>query len=107
MAEAPSYSSNIGATATVWRLMGIPVNIPAIPANSEATVQVAIPSMLPGDNGIITLAPGSATPPTNVAPTVIFCTAAGTAQIKYVNIAGGLTTASAATTISANFTLIR
>lgn len=107
MAEAPTYSGNVGATAAVWRVLNVSVSIPSIAANSESTVSAAMPSMLPGDNAVITLAPGSATPPANVSPTVIFCTTAGTAQIKYVNNSGGLTTASTATTITANFTLIR
>ncbi len=95
------------AGAQVWRVFNVSVNIPAIAANSETTVSVAVPSVLPGDAGVITLAPGSATPPASVEPTVLFCTTAGTINIKYIYLAGGLAGNSTATTITVNFTFFR
>ena len=76
-------------------VLGVSVSIPSIAVNGEATVSVPMPSMVPG----------SAAEPTSVSATEISCTTAGTALIKYVNNAGGLTANSTATTVTLNFTL--
>lgn len=100
-AMAQGYS-----TPPLPRILNVSISIPAIAVNSIAVVQVPMAGMVPGDGAVPSLAAGSNAMPTNVtASAVVNCTTAGTAIVSFINESGGLTAASAATTVTMNFSL--